>query len=292
MGRQQAVIRYRKGEFVTDCPVVPLNNGTLIPQLGFGVFQVPPDEAQRCVSRALDVGYRHLDTAAMYQNEKGVGAAIAASGVAREDIFVTTKLNNDAHGYDSALAACATSLANLGLEYVDLYLIHWPLPARDRYLDTWRAFEKLHAEGMARAIGVSNFTIPHLQRLATDSQTVPAVNQVELHPYLVQQELRNYDAQHRIVTQAWSPIARGGDLLQDPAITALASKYGKTPAQVVLRWHLDLGNVVFPKSVTPARIAENFDVFDFSLEQPDLAAITALNRDERIGPDPDTFDGG
>lgn len=272
-----------------DQPFISLNNGTQIPQLGFGVFQVPPDETTTAVTRALAAGYRHIDTAAMYRNEQGVGRALAESDIPREQIFVTTKLDNTSHGYTEALRAAEASRVALGVEYVDLYLIHWPLPATDRYVETWTALEKLQADGLARAIGVSNFQPAHLDRLAAETGTPPALNQIELHPYLTQQGLRDYDAAHGIATEAWSPIAQGGDLLSDPVITSLAEKYGRTPAQIVIRWHLELGNVVIPKSVTPARIVENIDVFGFELDGDDVAAISGLNRDERTGPDPDTF---
>jgi 2,5-diketo-D-gluconate reductase A len=274
---------------MADQPTVTLNTGTAMPQLGFGVFQVPNEETAAAVTAAFAAGYRAIDTAAMYGNEEGVAKAIAESGIAREDLFITTKLNNNGHGYDDALRAFEVSRTRLGLDYVDLYLIHWPLPAKDRYVDTWRAFEKLQSDGLARAIGVSNFQPAHLQRLFDETDVVPAVNQIELHPYLTQDALRAFDAEHGIATEAWSPIAKGGDLLSDPAITSLAEKYGKTPAQVVIRWHLQLGNVVIPKSVTPARIKENIDVFDFELAEDDVASITELNRDERTGPNPDTF---
>ena len=273
---------------MADQPTITLNSGTAMPQLGFGVFKVPDDETAAAVSAAFEAGYRAIDTAAMYRNEGGVGKAIADSGIARDELFITTKLNNDGHGTDAALRAFEVSRTRLGLDYVDLYLIHWPLPAQDRYVQTWQAFEKLKRDGLARAIGVSNFKPAHLQRLFDETDVVPALNQVELHPYLTQDVLRAFDAQHGIATEAWSPIARGGDLLSDPAITALAEKYGKTPAQIVIRWHLQLGNVVIPKSVTPSRIAENFDVFDFELAEDDVTSISALNRDERTGPDPDT----
>ncbi len=270
-------------------PMIKLNNGTSIPQLGFGVFKIPAGETAEAVSRALAAGYRHIDTAAMYQNEHGVGRAIAESDIAREQLFITTKLNNDAHGYDEAQRAFEQSRTKLGLDYLDLYLIHWPLPAKDRFVETWTAFEKLQADGFARAIGVSNFHPRQLQRLIDETGTVPAINQIELHPYLVQEQLRAFNSEHGIATEAWSPIARGGALLSDPVVTAVAKKYDKTPAQVVIRWHLELGNVVIPKSVTPARIAENIDVFDFELAPDDVAAISGLNRNERTGPDPDTF---
>jgi diketogulonate reductase-like aldo/keto reductase len=270
-------------------PTVTLNNGVVMPQLGFGVWQVPDDEATPAVATALATGYRSIDTAAMYRNESGVGKAIAASGIARDELFVTTKLNNDGHGREATLRAFEQSRKNLGLDYVDLYLIHWPLPAQDRYVETWQAFETLLADGVVRAIGVSNFHAPHLQRVIDESGTVPAVNQIELHPYLTQQPLREFDTRHRIATEAWSPLASGGDVLADPVITSLAEKYGKTPAQVILAWHLQLGNVVIPKSVTPARIRENFAVFDVELDPDDVVAISGLDRDGRTGPNPETF---
>ncbi len=273
---------------MTSVPNVTLNNGVAMPQLGFGVFQVPDDETTAAVTSALEAGYRSIDTAAVYGNEAGVGRALASSGIAREDLFVTTKLWNEDQGYDATLAAFDASLAKLGLDHVDLYLIHWPAPARDRYLDTWRAFEKLLADGRIRAIGVSNFQPAHLRRLLDASGIVPAVNQVELHPGLQQSELRAFHAEHGIATEAWSPLAQGA-LLKDEAITAIAERHGKSPAQVVLRWHLQIGNVVIPKSVTPARIRENLDVFDFVLTDADIDAITALDQGLRTGPDPDTF---
>jgi diketogulonate reductase-like aldo/keto reductase len=274
---------------MTAVPGVRLNSGNEIPQLGLGVFKVPLEQTLATVATALAAGYRSVDTAAMYRNEAGVGRAIAESGLPRDDVFVTTKLNNDAHGYDAALAAFERSRAALGLDYVDLYLIHWPLPAQDRYVETWRALIKLRDDGAVRSIGVSNFHQPHLERLADETGVVPALNQVELHPYLTQDSLREYHRIHRIATEAWAPIARGGELLQDPVITSLAEKYGKTPAQIVIRWHVEVGNVVIPKSVTPARIRENIDVFDVELDPEDVEAITGLNRDGRTGPDPDQF---
>ncbi|HEY7009457.1 MAG TPA: aldo/keto reductase [Jatrophihabitantaceae bacterium] len=274
---------------MTAVPGVRLNSGNEIPQLGLGVFKVPLEQTLATVATALAAGYRSVDTAAMYRNEAGVGRAIAESGLPRDDVFVTTKLNNDAHGYDAALAAFERSRAALGLDYVDLYLIHWPLPAQDRYVETWRALIKLRDDGVVRSIGVSNFHQPHLERLADETGVVPALNQVELHPYLTQDSLREYHRIHRIATEAWAPIARGGELLQDPVITSLAEKYAKTPAQIVIRWHVEVGNVVIPKSVTPARIRENIDVFDVELDPEDVEAITGLNRDGRTGLDPDQF---
>ena len=272
-------------------PAITLNDDRTIPQLGFGVFQIPAEETQERVEEALAVGYRHVDTAAAYRNEAGVGAAITASGLRREDVFVTTKLWNSEQGYDSTLRAFEKSIERLGTGHVDLYLIHWPLPSRDLFLDTWRAFERIKEEGGAHSIGVSNFRVEDLERLDQEAEQRPTVNQIELHPRLQQAELRAFHAQHGIVTEDWSPLA-SGELLSDPVIAGIAQRLSRTPAQVILRWHLQLGNVVIPKSVTPSRIAENFAIFDFELEPADLAAIEGLNRDERTGPDPDTFDVG
>jgi 2,5-diketo-D-gluconate reductase A len=270
-------------------PSITLNNGVEIPQFGFGVFQIDRGETAKAVRTALDAGYRHVDTAQMYGNEREVGQAIAESGIPRDEIFVTTKLNNDRHGHDDAIKALDESLDLLGLDHVDLYLIHWPRPQENRYVETWKAFEQLQSEGKTRAIGVSNFQIPHLERLAAETATAPAVNQIELHPRFPQAELRNYHREHGIATEAWSPIGQGGDLLSESTLQSLASKYGKTPAQIVLRWHVQLGNIVFPKSVTPSRITENIDVFDFELEPADMDAVDALNTGERKGPKPDDF---
>ncbi|MFB4419657.1 aldo/keto reductase [Streptomyces sp. QL37] len=273
---------------MSTVPTVTLNNGVQIPQLGFGVFQVPDDETTAAVTAALEAGYRSIDTAAVYGNEAGVGRALAESGLAREELFVTTKLWNADQGYDAALTAFDASLAKLGLDHVDLYLIHWPTPARDLYVETWRALEKLLADGRIRAAGVSNFQPAHLRRLREESSLVPAVNQIELHPGLQQSELRAVHAEYGIATEAWSPLAQGA-LLKDEAIVSLAERHGKTPAQVVLRWHIQLGNVVIPKSVTPARIRQNIDVFDFELSAADMDAIAGLDRGMRTGPDPDTL---
>ncbi|WP_405451979.1 aldo/keto reductase [Streptomyces achromogenes] len=274
----------------SNVPPIILNNGVEMPQLGYGVWQVPDDEAERSVATALQAGYRSIDTAAIYGNEEGTGKAIAASGLPREEIFVTTKVWNSDQGYDATLRAFDTSLAKLGLDYVDLYLIHWPLPSRDAYVDTYKAFEKLYADKRVRAIGVSNFLPEHLRRLTEETSVVPAVNQIELHPHLQQRASRAVHGELGIATEAWSPLGQGKGLLEVPAIVAIARKHDRTPAQVVLRWHLQLGNIVIPKSVTPSRIEENIAVFDFSLDDEDLAAISALNEDRRLGPDPATFD--
>jgi len=273
---------------MTQVPNIRLNNGVDIPQFGFGVFQVPPDQTAQAVLQAFEAGYRHIDTAQLYRNEEGVGRGIADSGLPREEIFITTKLANAAHGFDSAIAELETSLTKLGLDYIDLYLIHWPLPHLDRYVEAWKGFEKLLADGKARSIGVSNFTVAHLDRLAKETDTVPAVNQIELHPLFTQTEMRKYHAEHGIGTEAWAPIAQGA-VLGDPTLAKLAEKYGRSPAQVVLRWHVQIGNIVFPKSVNPDRMRENINVFDFELSGEDLAAVEGLNRDQRNGPDPDTF---
>jgi 2,5-diketo-D-gluconate reductase A len=273
---------------VADVPNVRLSDGVEIPQLGFGVFQVPPDETQRAVEDALAAGYRHLDTAAAYRNERGVAAGIAASGVPREEIFITTKLWNSDQGFDPTLAAFERSIENLDTDHVDLYLIHWPVPARDLYLDTWRAFERIKEEGGSRSIGVSNFRIEDLERLAAEAGQMPTINQVELHPLLQQTELRAWHADHGIATEAWSPLAQG-EVLQDDTLTTIAAHHERTVAQTILRWHLQLGNVVIPKSVTPSRVRENFDLFDFELTEDDLAAIARLDAGHRTGPDPSTF---
>ncbi|SDP29964.1 Aldo/keto reductase [Pedococcus dokdonensis] len=277
---------------MTSVPNLQLStgSGTIdIPQLGFGVWQVPDDEVDAAVATALEVGYRSIDTARLYGNEEGVGRAIAASDLARDELFVTTKVWNDDHGFDSTLTAFDASMQRLGLDVLDLFLIHWPTPARDKYVDTWKALLKLRDDGRVRAVGVCNFEVEHLQRLGDETGELPAINQVELHPYLQQAELREFHAAHGVLTEAWSPLASGGDVLDDDVIRGIADKHGVTPAQAILRWHLDVGNVVIPKSVTPSRIAENFDVFGFRLDDDDLAAITPLDRGARTGPDPVQF---
>jgi 2,5-diketo-D-gluconate reductase A len=269
-------------------PSLTLHDGVEVPQLGFGVFQVPPDDTQRVVEEALAAGYRHIDTAAAYRNEKGVGAAVAASGIARDEIFVATKLWNDQQGHDSALAAFEKSLGRLGMDRVDLYLIHWPAPPRGLFVETWRAFERIREEGRAGTIGVSNFRIEDLERLGRETATVPTVNQVELHPRFHQTELRAWHREHGIVTEAWSPLGQGR-LLGEPAVVEIAERHGRTPAQAILRWHLQLGNVVIPKSATPERIRENIDIFDFELGDAEMAAIGEIDTGRRSGPDPATF---
>jgi 2,5-diketo-D-gluconate reductase A len=269
-------------------PAVTLNNEIEMPQLGFGVFRVPDEQTESYVLTAIEAGYRSIDTASLYGNETGVGRAIASCGLAREDLFVTTKLWNDDQGYESTFAAFDRSLARLELDYVDLYLIHWPVPARGAYIETWRAFQELFSSGRTRAIGVSNFQPWHLQPILDDLDVVPAVNQIEMHPRLQQNTVRAFNREHGIVTEAWSPLAAAKvGLLEHPVITRLARKYQKTPAQIVLRWHIDLGNVVIPKSATPSRIKENIDIFDFQLCPDDLTAIRGLDRGTRTGPDPD-----
>jgi 2,5-diketo-D-gluconate reductase A len=273
---------------MSDVPTITLNNGVEIPQLGFGVYQVPPEQTREATLAALEVGYRHIDTAEMYRNEKGVGEAVRASGLDRTEVFVTSKLNNGYHAYDDALAAFDTTLRELDFEYVDLFLIHWPLPKVGDFVRTWTALEEIYRSGRARAIGVSNFNPHHLRRVLDEATVVPAVNQVEIHPYLTQDAVRAFDAEHQIATEAWSPIAQG-KVLDDPVISRIAAEHGRTPAQVTLRWHLQRGDIVFPKSVTRSRVAENFQLFDFELSPADLSDIAALNRDERTGPDPDRF---
>lgn len=275
---------------MSKVPFVTLDNGVRMPRLGFGVWQVDDSEATAAVSTALEAGYRSIDTAAVYGNEEGTGKALTTSGLPRDELFVTTKLWNADQGYDSTLRAFDASLSRLGLDYVDLYLIHWPVARQDRYVDTYRALEKIHSEGRAKAIGVSNFQPHHLRRLLDETSVVPAVDQIELHPQFQQREARAFHAEHGIVTEAWSPLGQGRGLLEDETLGRIAGKHGKSPAQVVLRWHLQIGNVVIPKSVTPSRIRENIDVFDFELDDADLAAIAALDSGRRLGPDPDTFD--
>ena len=271
-----------------EVPSLTLHDGVEMPQLGFGTWQIPAEETQEKVEEALAVGYRHVDTAAAYGNEAGVGAAIAASGVRREDVFVTTKLWNGQQGYDSALRAFEKSLERLGAGHVDLYLIHWPLPGKDLFLDTWRAFERIREEGGARSIGVSNFRVEDLERLDCEAELLPTVNQVELHPRFQQAELRAWHADRGIATEAWSPLAQG-DLLADGTIETVAAHHGRTPAQAILRWHLQIGNVAIPKSANPERIRENFELFDFALSEDDMAALERLDTGGRIGPDPSTF---
>ena len=278
---------------MTNVPSIELNDGASIPQLGFGVYQVPPEDTAATVQQALEVGYRHIDTAEMYQNEKGVGEGIRNSGIAREDVFVTSKLNNGFHKPDDARRAFDQTLTALGFDYVDLFLIHWPLPTLydGDFVSTWKTLEEFKKDGRARSIGVSNFQVAHLEKLAQETDTVPAVNQIEVHPYFANNEVRAYGTEHGIATEAWSPIAQG-KVLDDPVITRIAEATGKSPAQVVLRWHIQRGDIVFPKSVTLQRIKDNFALFDFELGGEDVEAISALDNGEsgRIGPNPDTFD--
>jgi 2,5-diketo-D-gluconate reductase A len=273
-------------------PIIALNDGREIPQLGFGVFQIPPRDTERAVEAALAIGYRHIDTAEMYGNEGGVGAAVRASALDREDLFLTSKLNNGFHRPDDARRAMDQTLSELGFDSVDLFLIHWPLPTLydGDFVSTWKTMEEFRRDGRARSIGVSNFQVEHLQRLAAECEVVPAVNQIELHPYFSNEKADAYGRAHGIATEAWSPIAQGG-VLDDPAIGEIARKVGRTPAQVVLRWHIQRGNIVFPKSVNPVRMKENFELFDFELEPEDVSAIDALDQGEagRTGPHPDTF---
>jgi len=278
---------------VSQIPGITLNDGSTIPQLGFGVFQIEPQDTVEAVREALRIGYRHIDTAEMYGNEKEVGEAIRDSGLDRGDIFVTSKLNNSFHEPADARKAFDDTLSDLGTDYVDLFLIHWPLPTLydGDYVSTWKVLEEFKSDGRARSVGVSNFQTEHLERLAAETETVPSVNQIEVHPYFANDAVRAYGQEHGIVTEAWSPIAQGG-VLEDSTITRIAEKVGKTPAQVVLRWHVQRGDIVFPKSVTPSRMQENFELFDFELESADMDDITALDQDEdgRTGPNPDTMD--
>jgi 2,5-diketo-D-gluconate reductase A len=277
---------------LTAVPQITLNNGRSIPQLGFGVFQIEPKDTAEAVSTALKAGYRHIDTAEMYGNEREVGEAVAKSGLDRADIFVTSKLSNDAHLPEDARLAFELSLQELGFDYLDLFLIHWPLPTRydGDFVSTWKALEEFYRDGRARSIGVSNFQPHHLRRLHEETEVPPAVNQIEVHPYLTQDEVRGFCAEHGIAVEAWSPIGQGLEL-EDPTIVSIAQRAGKTPAQVILRWHIQRGDIVFPKSVTPSRVKENFDIFDFELADGDVAEISALNKDQRTGPDPDKFGG-
>ena len=268
-------------------PQVILNNGIEIPQLGFGVWRIPAEETRKAVLAALDAGYRHIDTAKLYDNEEGVGAAIRESGLDRDSVFVTTKVWNSDQGFDDTLRAFDASMDRLGFDLLDLYLIHWPMPGKGLVADTWRAMERLYHDGRVRAIGVSNFHAHHLRALIDHADVVPTVNQVELHPYLQQDEVRATNTELGVATEAWAPLARGGDLFVDPVITHLADKHGRTPAQVVLRWHVQLETIVIPKSVTPSRIAENFDIFDFELDDEDMAAVAGLDRGHRTGPHPE-----
>ncbi|MEU6852060.1 aldo/keto reductase [Actinacidiphila alni] len=274
---------------MSPVPNVVLNNGVTIPQLGFGTYQIEPKDTREAVRTALEIGYRHIDTAQMYGNEKEVGQAVADAGLPREEVFLTSKLNNDSHAYGDALTAFARSLDELDVEYLDLFLIHWPLAMLGDFTETWQALEEVYASGRAKAIGVSNFQPPHISRLLQKGTVVPAVNQIEVHPYLVQDDVRAFGAEHEIATEAWSPIAQG-KVLSDPVLVAIAERLGRSTAQVTLRWHLQRGDIIFPKSVTRARVEENFRLFDFELTEADMADITALDRGERTGPDPDVFD--
>lgn len=273
-----------------DVPLVTLNNGVRIPQFGLGVWQAKEGgEVELAVKTALDAGYRLIDTAAIYGNEIGVGMAVKGSGLPREDLFITTKLWNDSQGYDSTLQAFDESLAKLGTDYIDLYLIHWPMPRNGKFIESWQAMERLCEDKRVRAIGVSNFKPEHLRQLLEGTSIVPAVNQIELHPKLQQLETREFCEQQGIKVESYSPIMRGSELLDDPVLISLADKYQKTPAQVVLRWHIQSGLIVIPKSVTPARIQENIAIFDFELDDEDMAAIAGMNEEQRIGIDPDKF---
>ncbi|HEU4908307.1 MAG TPA: aldo/keto reductase [Propionibacteriaceae bacterium] len=274
---------------MSTVPSLVMNNGLQIPQLGFGVFLVPLEETKQAVTEALKAGYRLIDTAQGYRNEEGVGAAIAESDVPRDELFITTKLTNSEQGYDTTLTAFDGSMEKLGIDVLDLFLIHWPQPMFDQYVETWRAFEKLVADGRVRSIGVSNFEIPHLQRLMSETDVVPTVNQIELHPQFPQDELREFHAEHGILTESWGPLGQGKGLLEDPHIMEVARRSDRTPAQVVLRWHVQLGCIVIPKSVNPDRIQENIDLFDFELDDADMAEISKVRTGQRLGGDPNTF---
>ncbi|WP_222264570.1 aldo/keto reductase [Modestobacter marinus] len=270
-------------------PTITLNNGVEIPQLGFGVFQIPPEDTVEATLTALEVGYRHIDTAEMYGNEAEVGEAVRQSGIPREEVFVTSKLNNGFHAREDALRAFDGTLDALKFDHLDLFLVHWPLPGIDvDYVETWKAMEEIHRSGRVKAIGVSNFQPHHLRRLFSDTEVTPVVNQIEVHPYLSQDDVRAFNADHEIVTEAWAPIAKG-KVAGDATINRIAEKHGRTAAQVTLRWHVQRGDVVFPKSVTRSRVEENFAIFDFELDGADMGAIGGLDRGERTGPDPDTF---
>jgi 2,5-diketo-D-gluconate reductase A len=269
-----------------EVPKITLNDGTEVPQLGFGCWQVPPEDTARVVGDALRSGYRHIDTAAMYENEAGVGEAVRASGLARDEVFITTKCTNSSHGFDAAIRGLETSLSLLELDYVDLVLIHWPMPKQDLYVDTWRAFIELKARGLTRSIGVSNFQASHLERIVAETGVTPSLDQIELHPRLTQEPLVAKARRLGITIESWSPLA-SGQILNDPVIGGIAAAHGKNVAQTVIRWHLQLGYIVLPKSVTPSRIAENLDVFDFELTPEEIATISGLNQNSRTGPNPD-----
>jgi len=271
-------------------PSLAMNNGIQIPQLGFGVFLIPAEETEKAVSEALSAGYRLIDTAQGYRNEEGVGAAMASAGIQRDELFITTKLTNSEQGYDKALRAFDESMNKLGIDVLDLFLIHWPQPMFDQYVETWRAFERLLADGRVLSIGVSNFEIEHLERLLAETDVTPAVNQVELHPEFPQEELREFHAEHGILTESWGPLGQGKGLLENPHIVDVARRSARTPGQVVLRWHIQLGNVVIPKSVNPDRIRENIDIFDFELDEADMQEIEEVRTGRRLGADPNHFD--